>query len=260
MSIRLLSKTEYPTITNTYIKHKLCFPLILTVLQGLQSGQVMIFDEGSWALVVHKFGFAQIIPLRRGIEPSDEIVLEIFNKKLILPKKIRLLGITEGWKRKLNSFFTQKLQFFERVQFQLDINFSIPKHRESKLVTFDAINRLNLDLLEKTFSLNLASRFWNGTDSLLKNNISSVAYVEGMPASICYACALANNVAEIDILTHASFRNMGIGTQNVFSFLNKCVNMGYAPNWDCYRNNEASFCLAKKVGFIPKHYYTHCVI
>ncbi len=76
-----------------------------------------------------------------------------------------------------------------------------------------------------------------------------ILYTGLVPAAICYAAALSNNYAEIDIITHADFRQKGYGKLIATIFMAECYKKGISSLWDCFTNNAGSMNLCKSLGF-----------
>jgi hypothetical protein len=106
-----------------------------------------------------------------------------------------------------------------------------------------------LDILESHFALSLTSRFWASVDDFCKNSFGCVVRHSNDFTSICYAAAVSNNIAEIDVATKPDYKKMGFAKIAAISFIEECSQRKIIPNWDCYLNNLPSYKLATSLGF-----------
>ncbi|MBS1757397.1 MAG: GNAT family N-acetyltransferase [Bacteroidetes bacterium] len=100
------------------------------------------------------------------------------------------------------------------------------------------------------FKLDLENRFWNGPADTLKNSLAQIVIdKDSRPVSICYAAAVENRIAEIDVFTSERYRGKGLAKLAVEAFVNNCVAKNIKPTWDCFEDNTASKKTALSLGF-----------
>jgi RimJ/RimL family protein N-acetyltransferase len=116
----------------------------------------------------------------------------------------------------------------------------------------------NIDFVENAFGV--VRRFWRSPEDFIRNSQAVAVLHRGRPASICYAAAVADRRAEIDVLTLPEFRNLGAGKFAAMRFIAQCFERGLVPLWDCFINNAASMRLSRSLGFYapkpPYPFYT----
>ena len=142
----------------------------------------------------------------------------------------------------------------ERQRFHLDRkSFSARKDAISINCSNDIrlykVETTNVDLVQENFEI--VNRFWRNPDDFVNKANSSLLTYKGKPAAICYAAAIADKCAEIDVLTLPQYRKLGLARFAVTRFIENCQNANIQPLWDCFTNNDASMMLAQSVGFVP---------
>ena len=249
--VRLLSKPELGVAYEAYRRHDAFFPLMGAVLQDQQDGLVLADDPRSPCrfYVEHAFGFAQVFGCdNAGFDEALRHYLLV--EKSFVASKARLYTPVEP-------AFLRGPEFdhvrSERQRFILD-----PKRMDGvgdRGVSGDTGAEIrgaqsgDLAAIEARFGV--VRRFWRSDRDFLASAHAIVAWVNGEPASICYAAAVARGVAEIDVYTHPEHRRAGLGKQVVDAFSRLCLGQGLLPVWDCFTNNAGSMALCKSCGFDP---------
>lgn len=221
------------------------FPLIAAVLADSQHGIALgdNADEPHSVYVEHSFGFAQIFGAISGSFAADLTRYLVTDKNFAIPK-VRLytpyllpaLQECEAWRSWRRRFVLNQRIFV----------------RQCDAIACDDVEPVtfaNLDQVERVFGL--VTRFWPNAESFLKRSGAQIAISQNEPVAICYAAAMENARAEIDVLTVAEQRGHGFGLQTVTAFVRQCFKNGVEPLWDCFTNNAGSLALARRAGFVP---------
>jgi len=241
-----------------YSDYRTCeafFPLIGAVLLGEQNG-VIYADHPALPkqmYVEHAFGFAQVF----GVSvPSFESAL----KKYLLEDKWFFVAKVRLYTPLLLSFLRstdydnlrserQRCVFDPAgAAFAMCSSLELPAN-----VTVSGVNTGNVALVESRFGV--VGRFWRSAQDFIAKSHAAVAFIDGQMASICYAAAVVNNRAEIDVLTLPEYRHLGLGKFVVTHFNQECLECDLQPMWDCFSNNSGSVALGGAVGFIPARTY-----
>lgn len=231
-----------------YQKQKNKFPLISSVIDGIQDGQILKNSEinPTHFFVINKFGFCQEF-----YSEFDENFFEKLKQYVVQRKyqKLRCYAPSEKFEKFINTLdFAQKS---ERIQFKF---LSIPPKKDIKDdYRLEKINVENIKSID--FGLNLANRYWKNVQDFVDNAIGFVVFKDSHPIGCCYSAANGLNKAEIDIFVDEKHRKEGLGYALGVKFINECLNKGLKPSWDCYSNNLSSLNLAKKLGFIENLKY-----
>lgn len=219
------------------------FPLIGAVLAGDQDGQAWGDRpaEPRQVYVEHAFGFAQVFGAEApGFEEALRRYLLVDRRfaaskvRLYTPALPSFLAGAEG--APLRS---------ERQRFAL----ARPAPAAAREGALDAVwvDAGNAAELEPPFDV--ARRFWRSAADFAAGALAVVARVDGQPAAMCYAAAVCDGRAEIDVLTLPAHRQRGAGRFAVAHFAERCRAQGIAPLWDCFTNNEGSMQLCRSAGF-----------
>lgn len=228
------------------------FPIIQAVIEGVQQGQIFRNARKDY-WVLHKAGFSEVF---FNDDDGNELVDFIMENNSLL-KYFHIYNPPE----KLVGIFKTKPEIFnirERGRMQLkyedrqnsDLSYPVQNGYTSMEVT-----RENIDLLT-VFNLDLANKFWNGNEDFVKNALGVFIQDEqNNPVSLCYAAAVADQKAEIDVVTSDQHRGKGLAKSVVATFIENCVSKKIIPNWDCFKENLGSLAIALKLGFIENKLY-----
>tara|TARA_B110000027_G_scaffold122601_1_gene137731 strand:+ start:2375 stop:3160 length:786 start_codon:yes stop_codon:yes gene_type:complete len=248
-------------LNNIFLKYRKLnnfFPLIGAVLEGKQMGSVYVdkLINPKIILVVHKFRFAQLISEESNNEVWSMICDVIDNQKDYKGNtlnKIRFYCASPNFIKYLGTINNYNFQVGERIRFLSNEYLKIDCVKDFQL------SKNDIDLLNKQHQIQTGSRFWNNNEDFLKNSYSYCVKEGNIIKSICYAAAVSNNKAEIDVATHVGFRKKGFAKEAVLGFIKLCSNCGIIPLWDCYENNIASVQTAISIGF-KKYFSYHFLI
>lgn len=218
------------------------FPLIASVLEGVQEGQIFRNSENNPThfFVINKFGFCQdfYTDFDRNFFESIKKFIQERNYK-----KLRYYAPSMCLEKFLDTI--EYVQKCERIQFELS---SVPNNFPVNLkYQIERINIKNIKSID--FGLDLANRYWKCEHDFVENAMGFVALSNSKPVGCCYSAANALNKAEIDIFVDERYRKEGLGYALGVTFINECLIKAFKPSWDCYSNNTSSINLAKKLGF-----------
>lgn len=246
-----LPSSQYPAADALYSDHDAYFPLIAAVLSSEQNGVVYADCEENpeQVYVEHAFGFAQVFgaPV-----PAFEHALQryLLIDKAFACAKVRLY--TPRSPDFLRSPDCDALRSW-RQHFQLDTTRADPEANEPQVpvdgLTLVDANANHMDLIEQAFGV--VGRFWRNPVDFVARSNAVVALMDGRPAAICYAAAVAGGRAEIDVLTLPAYRHLGLAKTVVRLFNQRCLAQNVLPLWDCFTNNAASMALCQSAGFVP---------
>jgi RimJ/RimL family protein N-acetyltransferase len=246
-----LRKAEYAAAYGAYKRQAAFFPLIAATLAGEQAG-IVYSDESKSPqcfYVEHAFGFAQVfgnISMNFEERLKNYLVVE----RSFAATKVRFYGecLPAFLKSSLYTSMRSERQRFILANRQVtDAEYC--QDNAELTVRIEPLRTKELAAVESSFGV--VNRFWRDGDDFLNKAHAIVAWHEGEPVAICYAAAVAEGQAEIDVLTLPAFRRTGIGKRVVCVFIRHCLSLGLQPVWDCFTNNVGSMALCKATGFIP---------
>jgi GNAT superfamily N-acetyltransferase len=238
--IEQIKQSQFYELKTMYDEKIKYFPIITSVIEGLQKGYV--FEKKGTYLIVHKFGFSYILG-----ENIDYINFldEIKNEYHHLLSKIRLYDPMNRVKNSTD----YKLNASRRIKYIYSSTCTKSQIEKTKSVSELINNDVN-----KSFDLELCTRFWSSCKDFKEN---SLGVVDMNMSGICYAAAIANSFAEIDVFVNEKARKIGLGMNLVDKFILECLQRDIIPLWDCYKNNIPSTKLAQKVKFTELFEYNY---
>lgn len=246
-----LDKTSCRVAFERYRHHEAFFPLIGAVLLDLQNG--VVFGDRAIAprrvYVEHAFGFAQVFG-------ADDVGFDESLRQYLLvdrpfaPAKVRLYTPAEPEFLRGPEFDRERS---ERQRFVLGKERVASPQRQDLLAGegIEIREILAADVAKADEQFGVVRRFWRSVDDFITSSLATVAWLDGQPAAICYAAAVADGLAEIDVLTRPEYRDCGLGKRVVLAFGDSCSARGLRPVWDCFTNNAGSMALARSCGFVP---------
>ncbi len=246
-----LPPSQHPAAHALYLDHDTYFPLIAAVLSGEQDGVILADREKNpnQVYVEHAFGFAQAFG--RPV-PAFERALQCYLliDRAFSSTKVRLY--TPHYPSFLQASEYDGLRSW-RQHFELDTihtgTTTLAKEPPVKGLVLVYADATHVNLIEDNFGV--VGRFWRTPNDFARYSNAVLAFVEGQPAALCYAAAVAGGRAEIDVLTLPAYRQLGLAKAVVHSFNQRCLAQNVLPLWDCFTNNTPSVALCRSIGFIP---------
>jgi hypothetical protein len=223
------------------------FPITQAVVDGSQAGSIYHYMDNYF--VIHKSDFCSFIQRNE----CDRELISLFKQDEI-PKYFHIYDVSEGLietirkESEFNYKIRGRMQFSFLESHPVQIDFLAGFHSEQ-------INDLNFELLAQ-FNLDLGNRYWrNKTEFINSANGVVIMDNQNRAVGICYAAAIGDNKAEVDVLTIENSRGKGIAKLAVSNFINNCIKQSIIPNWDCFEDNFASVKTAEQFSFrLEKRY------
>jgi RimJ/RimL family protein N-acetyltransferase len=236
-----LDPPDFPEVLPLYRSSGLFFPLISAVIQQQQRGQIFADTKKNprSSVVLNDFGFMCLL----GVE--DESLLQLFaTKDTIKPSYLLWYAPPPSWQERLDSAGARRR---ERIRFEFTGNqiepIAVPSGFEMRKLDRELIPRTN------KFKLDLDSRFWSSSEDVEENGLGFCLLKDNEVVSICYAAAISDGLAEVDVVTDEAYRGQGLGSLVSRQFIRECLVRGITPTWDCFSYNTNSIRLAERLGF-----------
>jgi GNAT superfamily N-acetyltransferase len=254
-----LQPDEFPRVLPLYRAAGVRFPLISAVIQRRQRGRVFA-DAGAApgaAFVVTDFGFACRLGGEGGKEFDAGLARLLATAGALRPEYLLWYAPPADWQARLDALGAPTVRRRERVRFEF---------REGRAGWLGApvecpagfeLKRLSAELVPATEGLgvDLASRFWASADDFAENGLGVCLTAGGEVASLCYAAAVADGLAEVDVVTRPEYRGRCLADAVTRQFVKECLGRGIEPTWDCFAYNAGSMRLAEKHGFAEWYRY-----
>ncbi|HEX6182904.1 MAG TPA: GNAT family N-acetyltransferase [Pyrinomonadaceae bacterium] len=254
-----LGQEKFHAVLPLYRASGACFPVISAVIQGRQRGQV--FADGreapGAAFVVNDFGFAYLFGEGVDEEFDTELARLLSTEGALKTSYLLWYAPPAGWESRLGALGGERVRRRGRVRFEF---------REERAGWLGApvvcpegfeLEPMSAGLIPKTekFGLKLDSRFWASAADFIENGLGVCLTKDGEVVSLCYAAAVADGLAEVDVVTDAEFRGQGLAGVVTRHFIKECLRRGVAPTWDCFDYNAGSLKLAEGLGFVETRRY-----
>lgn len=98
------------------------------------------------------------------------------------------------------------------------------------------------------------ANIFGGPEALTARSFGWFAVDGGEPVAMCIACAIGGPdgaiEAEIEVGTDPAYQQRGLATAVVSAFIATCRERGALPAWTCAADNEPSWRLAQRCGFV----------
>jgi GNAT superfamily N-acetyltransferase len=241
-----LGKAQYAAVFDLYRAQSAFFPLIGAVLQKRQDGVVYanVAGQPRQFYVEHTFGFAQVFGVPDGAF-EDGLWRHLMVDKRFAAAKVRLYApycpiFLAG--KESGALKSQRQRYVPGKTVHT------PPEDSAHLSCVE-ISESNFDGMESAFGI--ASRFWRTREDFIAGALGCLVLIEGKPAALCYAAAVADDRAEIDVFTLPAYRQKGAGRLAVSHFITRCAAHSVQPLWDCFTNNAGSVNLCLSAGFVP---------
>ncbi len=92
-------------------------------------------------------------------------------------------------------------------------------------------------------------RNWGSVEAFQADGVGFQAIVSQEAVSVCFAVAVAEGGAPIQISTEREHQRRGYARLVAEQFILRCRECDFVPHWECDESNEASYQLALSLGF-----------
>lgn len=246
--MKLLDSSQFSSVLCRYGDYNPFHPLIGAVLEQLQHGYV--YESPAYKglyFVVHKFGFCQFVQTCANLDYCQDVIVGITKLCSVDVPKLRLYW--HGNKLRGQELKTRDYQ----VLIASRSKFEFYKPSNNNTVERDYLlhhpDKRTAKMASNQLGLSLGSRFWNTFQSFIENANAVLATKNNNILGVCYSAASSQGLAEIDVFVNPRHRQMGVALDCCSVFIERCLENGIIPHWDCYTNNEGSIALASRLGF-----------
>ncbi|MFZ5442448.1 MAG: GNAT family N-acetyltransferase [Myxococcota bacterium] len=132
---------------------------------------------------------------------------------------------------------------FERVAFERAPRPPVPRGVELVATTEAHFAQLEGSVVPR--------HFWRDGAQFVRAGGGVTALVDGELGATAFCSFRHGALFELGIETSPRHRGRGLGRLVASALLERCVREGLEPVWACRRENEASFQLAQRLGFVP---------
>lgn len=252
-----LQPDDFISVLPLYRSAGMTFPLISAVVQNKQRGQVFCDDRENprAAMIVTNFGFMYLTGEGSGLF-DNELARLFAASGRFKPSYLLWYAPSESWQRRLESI-PDLSRRRERVRLDFDPDQAGWLGEPLESPAGFELRSLSADLIPKTekFDVKLDSKFWASAADFLENGFGVCLMKDHEMVSLCYAAAVVDGLAEVDVATDPEFRGRGLAGVVTRQFIKQCLDRGVAPTWDCFSYNTGSLKLATSLDFAAASKY-----
>jgi hypothetical protein len=254
MMIIELQPHEFARVLPLYRAARVCFPLISAVIQNKQLGQIFVDDKKypASAVVLANFGFMSFLGTEQNRPFNSGLAQALASKDVFRASYLLWYSPPAAWQRRLDAFNPAIARRRERVRFEFGKSPGVYGDESVPGTDEFALKNLSRDLIPKTekFGVQIDSRFWSSAADFEENGLGVCILKDDEVICVCYAAAIVDGLAEVDVITQQEFRDQGLAYFAARQFIKECLSRGIIPTWDCFVDNPGSMKLADKLGFI----------
>lgn len=254
-----LEPAEFARALPLYRAAGATFPLVSAVLHGGQRGQVFADrrDTPGAAFVVNGFGFALFVGDERDEDFAAALARLLASADALKPKYLLWYAPPESWQARLDAAGGEVARRRGRIRYEFREERAPWLAGGAEQREGFELRNVTAELIRRTDELGVAldSRFWSSADDFVANGLGVCLTRGNDVASLCYAAAVADGLAEVDVVTRPEFRGQGLAGVVTKQFIRECLGRGLAPTWDCFDYNAGSVKLAEGVGFAELRRY-----
>ena len=231
-----------------------------TICQGINPGRIFIDQKENpqivmiWTTVGYYFLFGDPSSIS-DLESISQILTQVFipASQATGETGFILIPSSPSWKAMIPMLLPDRevIEIY-RLPHDLDFN-SFQRKADWRLQIPTGFHFQSID---ESIALKigvLAS--WSSMEDFLTNGIGYALMKDEEVASTCVSVFSSSQKVEMDVHTDEKFRRQGLADSICSAFIEKCIQSGKLPNWECFWDNEPSVNLAKKLGFIAQKEY-----
>ncbi|WP_066498246.1 GNAT family N-acetyltransferase [Abyssisolibacter fermentans] len=225
------------------------FPLLKSILSGKKKGRVYVnsLEKLSVAAIISEDGWFYLLGTENDEHFNNNLDNFIVQKTIKQKKPLLWFGISQSWKKRLETYELLRIGEFPRVQYEFNYDKYIINSFAIPTYLLESINKENVN---KVFeSDEEIEGFWGTEENFMKYGFGFILLDKGNIVGHVYSASVEDGEVEIDIQTDKSYRGKGVATYLASCLINECIKRDLIPKWDCAVSNEPSKKLAIKLGF-----------
>ncbi|MBP2078785.1 GNAT family N-acetyltransferase [Oceanobacillus polygoni] len=251
--MKVLKKTEYHLVLPVLIGNsRRCPTFAYSVVENIIPGIVYADDQSQprTVLIGTKNGIYFVVGNERNATFNDAF-FALYKQHTRESARFTLFSASRNWDRVIYNLLEEKIIQMKRSSFEFNPrNYPDMKNQLSSEFMIREINQETIKM-SSNFSKSYYDQYWNGIPNFLKYGFGfCVINNDGELVSECTSIFTGQSFAEIDIVTQNQYAGKGFAFILGKLFIDKCLERGLTPSWDCDVNNISSIKLAAKLGFV----------
>jgi RimJ/RimL family protein N-acetyltransferase len=249
-----LNKHDFSLVAPLFRKHADTVPTFAeAVADGYIEGHIYVNDRTDVKAAVIETGGYKYYICGIPYEAFVQSFIKLYEEKN--SNKVKIFSGSPEWDVYIEQTGNKGMKKTERTWFAFN------KSRFTQLsdgfqadASSNPFNEESIFLCEKC-AASYDQRVWADGAPFLHHGLGICAKKDKRVIAECASIYRSNSKAEIDIYTDEDFRGRGLAFHVAKRFIEKCLDLGLIPTWDCDTENEASMNLADKLGFDPGKVY-----
>lgn len=226
-----------------------------SVIQGRNPGRVFVDrpEQPGACYIASAYGMSLLCGESKDPFFRDALIGYLRNERQQRSQQEWLQVHPDSWNDLLSSLAeTGKIEEHTRVNF----TFNPSNHRSlteqlRSEVQQPEIVTVNKDIFNQFDGSVIPRYFWKEAEQFLTAGAGFCVIEHGRPAALAFSAYRIEGTLEIGIETAEQARGKGYAIQACCALIRYCMDQGLEPVWSCRRENEGSYRLAQKLGFIP---------
>lgn len=261
-----LKFSQFPVVESLLVNLQYAIPLH-GVVTSMHPGRIFVDEvlDPQTAYVWTSWGYHYLLG-----SVAPQAFIDALHKKLVeelLPQSAALgepdvlLTVSHNeWEAVLDKIFPvgNVMKLYRRA-----FTFDVAIFRERTAIGVDLPHGYALELIDNKMAQLLSDDIlatWGSLEAFNRHGLGMCLVKDGQVSSACLSAFVARGMVEIGVHTVVDERRQGFATITASGCIQKCLEAGLVPHWECFWDNVPSIGLAEKLGFravgdIPIYYW-----
>jgi len=250
-----LHEDEFKYIKKIFSEDNEHYPLVKSIISHNIDGKVFVdnFERCESVFLANKLGWVYFLGNEKNEKFNANVEQVLKSNYLKNCEHIIWFGISDYWKERVKERLNKNLLDFPRIQyiFKLEKYQSVKKTNSSYQIL-----EIAEENIEKSIEFDGSiTNFWRTKEEFLRKGFGYIVLDGGKVVSQSISASIEDGEVEIDVMTDMKYRRKGLARLLSMYLIEKSLEKGLLPKWDCSISNKPSKMLAEKLGFESKQEY-----
>lgn len=224
------------------------------VIQGLSAGRVFVdqLEHPEACYIQSAYGMSLLCGESRNAEFQEALLRYLRNEHRQRTEREWLQVFPDSWNAPIRNLVKDGLvEENSRVNFTFhpaSFQHLVERSSSSRSVS---ITNIDKELFREFNGAVVPRHFWKSAEEFVAKGMGFCVMEQGRPVSVAFSAYCVNRHLEIGIETIEEARGNGYAIQASIALIQYCLEQQLEPVWSCRRENEGSYQLAQKLGFVP---------
>jgi len=266
-----LGKNDYKLV-KPMLEHGFQFPEAAAVVELNNVGKIFVDDLRSpksallWAQGLEGFFLL-------GDESNVEFVKELGRfidtglSQSLQSEKLEwfeVAGMHRKWDKQIEQLFHDRdVEISTQFVYKYPVNSDSAKHdieldslSDYQFIKVDSSFLTSPEIENMDFLIKELLSFWESMEKFLSSGIAYCVVHGHFIVSVCYSGFVSGTTHTIGVLTMEAYRKKGLAYRAACLCMKEYARKNIMPYWDCSKDNDASWKLAEKLGFVREAEYS----